>query len=80
MAAATAREGRSGCAERVDSVTLPLYQDIVAKLKSLTRRVERLEAVEITSAGWVILPAASALTSTAWMAMRAAQPPRRSST
>lgn len=47
-------------------MTLPLYQDIVAKLKSLTRRVERLEAVETTSAGWVILPQASRLTSTDW--------------
>ena len=47
-------------------MTLPLYQDIVAKLKSLTRRVERLESVETTSAGWVILPQASRLTSTAW--------------
>ena len=47
-------------------MTVPLYQDIVAKLKSLTRRVERLEAVETTSAGWVILPQASRLTSSAW--------------
>ena len=39
---------------------------MVGWMKDVTRRVERLEAVEITSAGWVILPMASALTSTDW--------------
>ena len=39
---------------------------LVGWVKDLTRRVERLEAVETTSAGWVILPQASRLTSTAW--------------
>ena len=39
---------------------------LVGWVKDLTRRVERLEAVETTSARWVILPQASRLTSTAW--------------
>lgn len=43
-----------------------VIETLVGRVKDILRRVERLEAVETTSAGWVILPQASRLTSTAW--------------